>query len=303
MNRYQLEVAKMDWRHRRVVRAMSFTGVAIVTALALWASGLPPSAWIARLQQWLHKEPVSVQLVDTTTVRLDRLDAPALQSTADPHAVVAGTDSSVSQVPLPLYLIATFPGRNAREGTAQIGTQTDNPQTYGASAILANGAQLVEIHSDHVLLTKDGQSARLYLKEKQRVASELLLVGGESSAKPLPAVTREVLTDYLRPSPVYDGETLTGYRVYAGTRSGPFFQWGLQGGDVITAINGQPLNEPTSAIAALRQLVDGIAVTATIDRNGTRQQLSLDGASISADQNRLRVDEGVARFDVPLPPR
>jgi hypothetical protein len=56
-----------------------------------------------------------------------------------------GTDSSVSPVPLPLILTATRPGRNPREGFADIGVDAKTPQTYAAGSLLANGARVAEI--------------------------------------------------------------------------------------------------------------------------------------------------------------
>jgi general secretion pathway protein C len=113
-------------------------------------------------------------------------------------------------------------------------------------------------------------------------------VGGTPPPKPAVVTSHEILTDYIRPNPKYEGETLRGYEVYAGQSSGVFFQMGLQGGDVITAINGVPLSEPQSAIEQLRQLTQGVAVTATIERKGQSQTLSLDGALIIKDQERAK---------------
>ena len=172
-----------------------------------------------------------------------------------------GTDSSVSPTPRPLYLVATTPSRNKNEGTARIGTSIENPQTYASGALLANGARLAEVHEDHVLLTRGDASVKLYVYQREpranqrRSDSALLTVSAAPPTPQAPLAVNKVnegLTDYVRPSPVYDGEVLLGYQVYPGSRAGVFARHGLDDqGDVITSINDAPLNEPSQSIELL----------------------------------------------------
>jgi len=118
-----------------------------------------------------------------------------------------GNDSSVSKVPLPLVLVRTQPGRNSREGFAQIGVNALTPQTYGAGAILANGARLSEIYDHYVLLERDGRSVRLYRlgemhepRPAESASASLLTVGGGVPPAPQLTKAQEQITDYLRPS-------------------------------------------------------------------------------------------------------
>ena len=97
-----------------------------------------------------------------------------------------------------------------------------------------------------------------------------------------------VTVNYLRPSPVYDGEMLRGYEVYPGVRTVVFAQLGLQPGDIITSINDAPLNEPSQSIELFMQLMHGTAVVATVERKSTSRRITLDGALISADQERIK---------------
>lgn len=115
----------------------------------------------------------------------------------------------------------------------------------------------------------------------------MLTVGGAPEAAKLKPASREVLTDYLRPSPVYDGETLLGYQVYPGAKSAVFGQLGLQPGDVITAVDDMPLNEPAQALEMLRQLTDGAVLKLSIVRKQSRLQISADGALVTTDRDRV----------------
>lgn len=173
-----------------------------------------------------------------------------------------------------------------------VGVARENPQTYAAGALLANGARLTEIHPKYVVLEREGHSTKLYLEGSGLTAGNaaasksLLTVGGRSAPEPSATPTTEPLTDYLRPTPIYEGETLLGYQVYPGAKSGAFAQMGLQAGDVITRIDGAPLSDPAQATEALRGLLDGRAHPASLKRQGSAIEVSLDGSVISKDQDQ-----------------
>jgi Type II secretion system protein C len=209
--------------------------------------------------------------------------APPMKAIGVTPPTPKGNDSSISPVPLKLLLVSVHPGRSPTEGTAQIGVDRETPQTYQAGAMLENGAHIAELHTDYVLLKKAGRSMQLFLDSRAHPANganlELATVGGVKAA-PITAIARDVLTAYMRPSPKYDGDMLVGYQVYPGANSGPFGQMGLQGGDVIVQISGIPLNDPASAWDILRQLEDGSVLSATVQRNGAEQNVTLDGTLI-----------------------
>jgi general secretion pathway protein C len=88
------------------------------------------------------------------------------------------------------------------------------------------------------------------------------------------------LTDYIRPSPVYDGDNLIGYQVYAGSNASLFTQMGLQAGDVITSIGGTSLNDPSMAWELFRQVANGAELLAVIKREESFRDVTLDGTLI-----------------------
>ena len=256
---------------------------------ALWAAGVP-TQWMTALLQ----RPASTSAPSGAE---DDALSPAQALVVSPDQLksdsgVAGTAASTSAKPLPLYLVSVAPGRNPFEGSARIGTNVANPQSYAAGALLANGAQLVEIHSDHVLLRRGEHSNRLYLYHQSVLTAsapdnDLLTVGGAPVPEPMLSSTREVLADYLRPSPVYDGEVLRGYRVYPGRKRNVFARLGLQSGDVITAIDGMPIDDATTTLNVLRELVNGAALTVDIQNQHGYRKVTLDGALIVADLHQM----------------
>jgi len=215
------------------------------------------------------------------------------EETAITPVVPKGNDSSISPKSLELLLVRTKPGRTSHEGAAQIGVVRESPQTYAAGALLENGARLVEIYSDYVVLWKDGRTARLYLSGRPFFGGSgdatLLVVGGaDKPMTPARITSREALTDYVRPSPVYDGDSLVGYQVYSGAKAGPFAQLGLQPGDLIATLGGTPLNEVNTAWAVFRTLMDGAVLEAVVKRHGETVDMTLDGSILTrAEEARV----------------
>lgn len=198
-----------------------------------------------------------------------------------------GTDSSVSLQPRPLILTATQPGRNAREGTADLGVDERSPQRYRAGARLVNGARLEEILADFVVLEREGVHTRLYLRDRAPPDAPLPLpalamVGGASARAPAQASSTDPLTDDLRLAPVFEGDAARALEVHANPRSTVFQQLGLEPGDRITAIDGVAITATTSALAQLRPLSQGAALSVTVERGGRTTTLAVDGAVVVA---------------------
>jgi type II secretory pathway component PulC len=96
----------------------------------------------------------------------------------------------------------------------------------------------------------------------------------------------------VRPNPIYDGTTLRGFEVYPGTRSGPFQRMGLQPGDLIVSVDGQPIVDAEQATETFRALAEGSALTATVVRKGRTESVALDGMLIVADQEGRQPAQG-----------
>jgi general secretion pathway protein C len=77
------------------------------------------------------------------------------------------------------------------------------------------------------------------------------------------------LADYAQAEPVDKGYRLTF------VQDNPMIQkLGLQNGDVVTSVNGIPLDKPENGIRALRKLMKAREVELTVVRNGQEQQLT-----------------------------
>ena len=259
-----------------MTRAVASTVVAFIVVLSANVAG---PQWFDELVRWLQPAPRAAP--PHPTARSGPIGAPVTVTPMRPE----GNDSSVSPVPLPLILVRTHRGRNSREGFAEIGVRARSPQTYTAGALLANGARLTEIYDHYVVLERGGRSARLYVQGEAQPdgkrARELLTVGGTPEPAAAVADSRDALTDYLRPSPVFTGRGLHGYALYAGRKAEPFSQLGLEPGDVLTRINGTPVSEASDSLVTLHTLMEGEALTVEVERQGIPRTLSLDGSILA----------------------
>lgn len=265
---------------RRLGAAVLVTSVAITVA-ALWVDRFSPfERWAGAVLHPRPAVPTPVPLYTSTTAIYVVQPKPG------------GTDSSVSKVPLPLILTGTRIGRNAQEGYADIGVNALSPQTYKAGALLANGARLEEIYTDYVVLERNGRRARLYPIGRAAPSdappsfAPLLTVGGTRLAVVTVVKSEDHLTDIMRVSPVYDGDTLQALEVYGTGRSDAFARLGLEPGDRVTAIQGLPIKNSAEAMAQLRQVSQGASLNVTIERGGKAQTLSLNGWAVKAGGTR-----------------
>lgn len=287
---------KQSGRRRWISSVAILVSGAAVGALALWASGFPPKNWLSPK----HPERPPVRITRGISA-----PTPASGEPVDVAKAFPGIASSVSKEPRSLVLTGTILGRNAYDGVAFIGIDERNPQTYVAGAILANGARLTQIAKDYVVLEKDGASVRLYaqsVKSRAQMNSRLLTVGGPQKFVPAVSTNTEIFTQFIRPNPVYDGQMLTGYEVYAGPNASIFSRLGFQSGDIITAFDNVPVSDPQTAIELLQQLATGITMTATVRRKGKIERLSLDGSIVSSELDRTRHARGRAATESAGPP-
>lgn len=208
-------------------------------------------------------------------------------------AVNAGTDDLDAKQARALVLVDTSPGRNFSDGIARLGSDPRNPQTYSVGAILLNGARLSEICADYVVLERNGESVRLYVRGKQASAgqksSPLLLVGGPGVALPAAALTNDAMPrseqgiiDFIRPNPVFENEQLLGLVLYPGVHPSAFAQLGLVSGDLLTALNNAPVADVDQVLEMFEQVMTGAVVDATIRRAGRTEHVKLDGSTVIA---------------------
>jgi general secretion pathway protein C len=95
------------------------------------------------------------------------------------------------------------------------------------------------------------------------------------------------ISQIMRPQPVFAGGKMRGFRVYPGANRQAFARMGLRAGDLVTAINGTPLDDKDRAQEIFSTLNSSTDARVTITRANRQQELVLNLAQIAAEAEQL----------------
>jgi general secretion pathway protein C len=163
-------------------------------------------------------------------------------------------------------------------------------ESYAIDENLPGNAVLREIYADRVILEYRGRLETLRLP-KESAAGALAPAKQSALAATRRPVTqastadnaallrqyREALTsnpqslmNLVSITPVNDkaSNQLKGYRIHPGKDKKLLGRFGLKNGDVVTGVNGVPLNNPIKALEIMRDLTTASSVTLEVERNG-----------------------------------
>jgi len=217
-------------------------------------------------------------------------------------------DANAPQTNMPLVLTGVIAANDPRDGLAILGPNVATTKVYAVGDNIPGGARLHAVLPDHVLLERDGQIEALALPRQ---------LGGNapppsiSAAPTQPALERMrelvsrnpgIIGDIMRPEPVFAGGKQQGFRVYPGRDPEVFLQLGLRPGDLVTAIDGQPLND-SQAEEILRTLGSSSEARVTVLRDGQQQDLTLDLATVEQEAESLAGSQNGMPAPPPPPPQ
>lgn len=240
--------------------------------LSMVASGQPVThtdrtqqAEIARLSQW-HLFGVVPKTLPKPTATVT--EAPDTRLNLKLRGVVASSEPTAARA-----IIADGKGKE---------------ESYAIDETLPGNAVLREIYADRVILEYRGRLETLRLP-KESTAGALAPAAKQSAyRRPVTQAStadnaallrqyREALTsnpqslmNLVSVTPVNDeaSHQLKGYRIHPGRDKKLLGRFGLKNGDVVTGVNGVPLNNPIKALEIMRDLTTASSVTLEVERNG-----------------------------------
>ena len=217
----------------------------------------------------------------------------------DPNAVAA--------TQMPLVLVGTIAHSDPEKGYAIIGESAAAAKVYAVGKTITGGTKLHSVYPDRVILDRGGKLEALLLPKK-------FTGGGMAAAAPLPqanpmlgqrlqelaAQNPGAITEIIRPQPVFANGQQRGYRVYPGRNRQQFTKLGLMPGDLVTAINGTPLDDPARGMEIMQSMNSASEVTVTVERNGQATQININNALVSAEAAAAAaVPEAVPVSEIP----
>lgn len=203
----------------------------------------------------------------------------------EPPPVITAPETKLN-----LRLVGTFYTQNGGKARALIAEGSGEVRSYPVGAELPGGARLEQILRDRVVLSRNGQLETLSLPQETggvETTPEIGLatppVNGAETANPgvtidasaIAARFRESITtepealqDLALVDPYIQNGQFMGFRLRPGRDRRLLQQLGLRSGDVITEVNGTPLNDPATGFALLQDALSADRVTIQVLRNG-----------------------------------
>lgn len=169
---------------------------------------------------------------------------------------------------------------------------------YGINAAVPGGATVKTIEWDKVILAHNGKDEVLELASKGPLGTKPAAAAPAPAAAPSPPsgggiqalseneflVPRSEVDSALenmsqlftqiRAVPHFEGGQSIGFRLFAIRRGSLFDKIGLKNGDIVTSINGSPMNDPSKAVSLLQELKDARSLEVDALRNQQPLKLS-----------------------------
>lgn len=188
-----------------------------------------------------------------------------------PGPAVADQSGAVTSLALTLFATRAMPGGG---GTAIIAGGDGLQQVYRVGAEVQPGVTLAAVAFDHVELSRNGAKELLYIDQSGPAPSAQGIVAANPVAAPVGAPGGGVSVAALRSGvnfgPRAEGGKVVGLEVLSSGDGSAFRAAGFQPGDVITEVNGRPVNGPGDASTLSGAIRAGTSVAVTV-RRGDRQ--------------------------------
>ncbi|HEU0197398.1 MAG TPA: type II secretion system protein GspC [Nevskiaceae bacterium] len=210
-------------------------------------------------------------------------------NSATVHALATAPETHLNLKLLGILANRLYPGQS--RALIAPGGEADKPYALGQA--ITSGVLLKAIFPDRVVLLRNGslETLRLHLNQGDDNTPESnvpIAVAGEAgnSAVKLSSIRTKLLANpsiagqFIRVQPVAGnaGQGQEGYRIFPGPNRSAFAASGLHPGDIVTAVNGVPLNNPAQTLQLLSELSRAQSVTLTIKRGGQTQTKTLNFA-------------------------
>ena len=203
-----------------------------------------------------------------------------------------------TQSTIPLVLSGIIAANDPRNGLAILGPSATASKVYAVGDNVPGGAKVHSVLNDRVVLDRNGNLE--YLTLPRQLQGGAMPPGRPPSASALPTESpvvdrmRKLMTDdpglvadIMRPQPVFSQGKQRGYRVYPGRNRQAFSRLGLHPGDLVTAINGTPLDDPARGQDIFRTIGASNEAHVTVLRNGQQQDLTLNMAQVAQEAEAL----------------
>ncbi|MBV6417468.1 MAG: hypothetical protein CMLOHMNK_02186 [Steroidobacteraceae bacterium] len=273
--------------------------------VATWVLGVALAAQAALTVTGLAGPDLAAPVPATAVAAPTQLDLGALIGAhlfGEAAVASRGDATSAPVTNLALVLAGVIANTDPQTGIAIIGETAATAKVAMVGDTVPGGAKLHAVYPDRVVLERAGALESLLLPQQSTLAAAA--PAASLSAQPARAPTAGdaqildrmrkliesdpgIVSDVMRPQPVFAEGKQRGFRVYPGRNRAAFSRLGLRPGDLVTAINGTPLDDPARSNEIFRTLGSSAEARVTVMRSGRQQELTLNMAQIANEAEKL----------------
>lgn len=276
---------------RWLARAPEILNLVIVVLIALAAARLFWLVWPAGEQELLPAVTGPTGSGESSRVNVDTIASAHLfgEQTATDAAAARQDIINAPETRLNLVLTGIVSEARGKRSRALIRRARNEQESYAVGATVTKGVKLHAIYADRVILDRSGRFETLTLESVKQAKS----LTGIERAPPPQAISSELASDlgrvrqqildnpgnasrYIRLQPERQNGSLVGYRIYPGSDRGLFEKAGLKPGELVTAVNGQPLDNPAASLRLLGDLAQASSASVTLQRDGQQRTVTVN---------------------------
>ena len=219
--------------------------------------------------------------------------------------------ANAPQTSLPLVLVGIIAADDPQNGLAILGENAAGAKVYAVGDNIPGSAKLYQVFGDHVVIDRNGTYESLMLPHATQQGAPPPSTTALQTQAPIMDRMRKLISDdpglmadIMRPQPVFAQGKQKGYRVYPGRNRQAFTRLGLRPGDLVMAINGTPLDDPSRGQEIFRTLGSSSEAHITVMRAGQQQDLTLNIAQVAQEAEGMAGAQGASPADQgqPTPP-
>lgn len=205
-------------------------------------------------------------------------------------ASAAVEPSAIPETQLKLVLRGVMATHDQHTATAIIADPSGNEDYYEVGKELPGGATLKEVHDQYIVLSRAGRLETLRLPtDSLNVSKELTTSNPNVAPRGVVPGAGALLRQYrdqfirdpqslanlLQGEPYWENGRLIGYRLRPGRDPGVLEKFGVQSGDIVTAVNGVSLTDPAGRMELLRNMNNATQVNVDLIRAGRPISISI----------------------------
>ena len=210
-------------------------------------------AWQVINLTWKIIYPVNsvTYSIDSNLLKNNSVDAYKNLS-GDPF--IKGTNQSLNQVfsidvpptSLSLRLYGIRYSNSGQLDAAILGFDPNNQRIYKTNEVIADNIILEFIEPERVVISRGGIRESVTFDSDTALSPEITKVLANSSKGiKVEDINSSALSQMISFQPYFSNGTLKGYQIYPGNKSKLFDRSGLKSGDVLVAVNGLDIKDPS----------------------------------------------------------